>query len=85
MGEKGAEAQSALKELVRRAEGDYECFAADKGRDGFRQVLSKGKARGAIIVPVATQSGIVAAVGKEGWTALVEEARGYEPSYSLVV
>ena len=75
VGEKGAEAPSALKELVRRGEGEYECYAANGGRDGFRKVLSKGKARGTTLVLVATQGAIVAAVGKDGWAELVEEAR----------
>lgn len=75
VGERGAEAPGVFKELVKRGEGDYECYPADGGRDGFRKVLSKARARGAVVVLVAAQGGIVAAVGKDGWTEFVEEAR----------
>ena len=75
VGEKGAEAQSAVRELVKRGEGDYECFAVGNGRDAFRQVLAKGRAREVTVVPVAAKDAVVAAVGRDGWTGLVEEAR----------
>ncbi|KAI0739561.1 hypothetical protein C8Q80DRAFT_188092 [Daedaleopsis nitida] len=78
VGEKGAEAQNALKELVRRGEGDYECFAVEGGTDGLRRVLSKGRARGATLVLVAAQAGVIAAIGKQGWADFVEEAKKFE-------
>ncbi|KAI0808103.1 hypothetical protein C8Q74DRAFT_1363528 [Fomes fomentarius] len=78
VGERGAEAPGVFKELVKRGEGDYECYPADGGRDGFRKVLSKARARGAVVVLVAAQGGIVAAVGKEGWTEFMEEARNFD-------
>lgn len=74
-GEKGAEAPGVLKELVRSAEGEYECFAVENGPGRFRQVLSKGKARGSTLVLIADQYAVVAAVGEDGWRALKEEAR----------
>ena len=61
--------------MVKRGEGDYECFAAGNGRDAFRQVLAKGKARDVTVVPVAAKDGVVAAVGRDGWSSLIEEAR----------
>lgn len=74
-GEKGAEAPGVLKELVRSAEGEYECFAVENGPGRFRQVLAKGKARGSTLVLIADQYAVVAAVGEDGWGALKEEAR----------
>ena len=77
VGEKGAETQNAMKELVKRGEGDYECFAAASGKDAFRQVLAKGRARKATLVPVATRDSVTAAVGRDGWLSLVQEATRY--------
>ncbi|KAM5532461.1 hypothetical protein V8D89_013877 [Ganoderma adspersum] len=78
VGEKGAETQNAMKELVKRGEGDYECFAAANGKDAFRQILAKGRARKATLVPVATRHSVTAAVGRDGWTGLVQEAASFE-------
>ena len=75
VGEKGAEAQGALKELVKSAGADYECLGADKGPEGLRQVLGKGMSKGKTLVPVAASGTVVASVGNEGWKALVEVAR----------
>ena len=75
VGEKGAETQSAFKELVKRAEGEYECFGVDKGAEGFRQVLSKGRARGVNLVLVTAPEAVVAAIGNDGWKALLEVAK----------
>ena len=75
VGEKGAETQSVMKELVKRGEGEYECLAVDKGRDGLNQVLSKGRARGATLVLVANLAGVQAAVGKDGLNGLIDEAK----------
>lgn len=76
-GEKGAEAPGVLKELVRSAEGEYECFAIENGPARFRQVLAKGNARGSTLVLVADQYAVVAAVGEDAWRALKDEAREY--------
>ncbi|KAI1789315.1 hypothetical protein LXA43DRAFT_585318 [Ganoderma leucocontextum] len=78
VGEKGAETPNAMKELVKRGEGDYECLAAANGKDAFRQVLAKGRARNATLVPVATRDSVVAAVGRDGWSGLVQEATSFE-------
>ncbi|KAI0696983.1 hypothetical protein C8T65DRAFT_743374 [Cerioporus squamosus] len=78
VGEKGAEAPGVLKDLVKRAEGDYECLAIDKAREGLKQVLAKGNARSATLVLVAKQDGMTAAIGKEKWAGFVEEARSFE-------
>ncbi|KAI8977855.1 hypothetical protein BD414DRAFT_539100 [Trametes punicea] len=76
-GEKGAEVQSSLKELVKRGEGEYECFAVESGVERFRQVLAKGKARALALVLVADRPAMVAAVGESVWKAFVEEARNF--------
>ncbi|OSD00358.1 hypothetical protein PYCCODRAFT_1414432 [Trametes coccinea BRFM310] len=78
VGEKGAEAPSALKELVKRGEGDYECFAVEDGPEHLRQVLAEGKARDTKLVLVADRPAVMAAVGEDGWRSLVEEARSFE-------
>ncbi|RDX44630.1 hypothetical protein OH76DRAFT_1486923 [Lentinus brumalis] len=78
VGEKGAEAPGVLKDLVKRAKGDYECLAVDKAREGLKQVLAKGKARDATLVLVAKHDGMTAAIGKEKWAGFVEEARSFE-------
>nr|VWP02121.1 BscN [Ganoderma boninense] len=81
VGEKGAETQNAMKDLVKRGEGDYECFAAANGKDAFRQVLAKARGRNAILVPVATRDSVTAAVGKDGWSGLVQEATSFEVKF----
>ncbi|RPD58318.1 hypothetical protein L226DRAFT_536733 [Lentinus tigrinus ALCF2SS1-7] len=78
VGEKGAEAPTVLKDLVKRAEGDYECLAVEKAREGLKQVLAKGNARGATLVLIAQQDGMAAAIGKDKWAGFVEEARNFE-------
>ncbi|KAI0819763.1 hypothetical protein BC628DRAFT_1400911 [Trametes gibbosa] len=77
-GEKGAEAPNALKELVRRGEGEYECFAVESGPERFRQVLAKGKARGSTLVLVADRHAVVPAIGNEGWKAFIDEASSFD-------
>ncbi|KAI0631610.1 hypothetical protein C8Q77DRAFT_1272588 [Trametes polyzona] len=77
-GEKGSEAPSALKELVSRAAGDYECFAVEGGPERLRKVLAKGKARGATVVLIADHHAVIPVVGEEGWMALVEEAKSFD-------
>ncbi|KAI0325140.1 hypothetical protein GY45DRAFT_1287702 [Cubamyces sp. BRFM 1775] len=77
-GEKGAEAPTTLKELVRRAEGEYECFAIEGGSERFRQVLAKGKARESSLVLVADRPATLATIGEDGWKALVDTAKSFE-------
>ncbi|KAI0357044.1 hypothetical protein OH77DRAFT_1476410 [Trametes cingulata] len=76
-GAKGSEASSALKELVRRAEAEYECFAVQSGPERFRQVLAKGQARKATLVLVADRHAVVPAVGEDEYRALLEEAKSF--------
>ncbi|KAI0641836.1 hypothetical protein C8Q79DRAFT_299319 [Trametes meyenii] len=77
-GEKGAEAPAALRELVKRAEGEYECVAVQGGRERMRQVLAKARAREMEVVLVADRYACVPVVGEDGWRELVEEARSFE-------
>ncbi|KAH9848237.1 hypothetical protein C2E23DRAFT_889273 [Lenzites betulinus] len=76
-GEKGAEAPSTLKELVRRGEGEYECFAVESGPERFRRVLAKGKARDPTLVLVADRHAVAPAIGDEAWESLVDEAKSF--------
>ena len=67
--------QEAVRELVRRAQGEYECVACESGRAALRKVLAKGRAKGRILVLVGEEGALVPAVGKDGWEELVDEAR----------
>lgn len=75
VGERGREAQEAVRELVRRAQGEYECVACEGGRVALRKVLAKGRAKGRILVLVGEEEALVPAVGKDGWEELVDEAK----------
>ena len=75
VGEKGAETQAALRELVKRAGGEYECVGVETDEDGLRKVLAKGRGREVSVVPVAVSAAAVAAVGSDGWKTLLAVAR----------
>ena len=75
VGERGREVQEATRELVRRAQGEYECVACEGGRAALSKVLRKGRDRGKILVLVGEEGALVPAVGKDGWEELVDEAR----------
>ncbi|KAI0776848.1 hypothetical protein BD413DRAFT_610439 [Trametes elegans] len=77
VGERGAEAPGALRELVRRGEGEYECFAVEGGTERFGQVLAKRRAREVELVLVAERHAVVPVVGEDGWGTLVEEAKKF--------
>ncbi|TFY50617.1 hypothetical protein EVJ58_g10969 [Rhodofomes roseus] len=81
VGEKGREVQEAMRELVKRGEGEYECYAVEGGRAGLRKVLSKGRAKGRILVLVGEEDALVPAVGKDGWQELVDEANSFEVNF----
>ena len=74
MGEKGREAQDAIKELIKRGKGQYECFAIDGGRLGLRSVLLKARSKGKKTSVVAEQEAMKAAVGPEEWEGIEQEA-----------
>jgi len=78
IGEKGREIQEAMRELVKRGEGDYECFTVESGRHVLHQVLAKGRGKGRQLVLVADEKSVVPAVGADGWQELLDEARRYE-------
>ncbi|KAH9916442.1 uncharacterized protein B0H18DRAFT_1038437 [Fomitopsis serialis] len=82
VGEKGREVQEAMRELVKRGEGEYECFAVEAGRAGLRKVLAKGRAKGRILVLVGEEDALVPAVGKDGWQELVDEANSFEINFT---
>ncbi|EPS94285.1 hypothetical protein FOMPIDRAFT_1063265 [Fomitopsis schrenkii] len=82
VGEKGREVQEAMRELVRRAQGEYECVACEGGRAALRKVLHKGRERGRILVLVGEEGALVPAVGKDGWEELVDEANSFDLSFT---
>lgn len=82
VGEKGREMPGDLRDLVSGGGGQYEAFAVDSGRAKLHQVLAKGKQRiannGKALVLVADEGNMIAAVGRDSWQELVDEARSYE-------
>ncbi|KZT67546.1 hypothetical protein DAEQUDRAFT_758107 [Daedalea quercina L-15889] len=82
IGEKGREVQEAVRELVKRGLGEYECVAVEGGRAALRKVLWKGRAKGRILVLVAEESVLVPAVGNDGWEELVDEAKSFEVNFT---
>lgn len=74
VGEKGREAQEALKDLVKRGQGQYECFAVDGGKLALHKVLAKAKGKGKDVTLIAEEEAMVAAVGTDGWKELADEA-----------
>ena len=75
VGERAREAPEALRELVRRAQGECECVPCDGGHAALGRVLKKGRDKGRILVLVGEEGMLVPAVGKDGWEELVDEAR----------
>lgn len=63
-----------MRELVRRAQGEYECVPCEGGCTALAKVLNKGRAKGKILVLVGEESALVPAVGRDGWEELVDAA-----------
>lgn len=82
VGEKGREVQDAVKELVKRGRGQYECFAVDSGKLGLHSVLAKAKSKGKDVVLVAEEDAMKAAMGADEWKELQQEAARYDCSSS---
>lgn len=78
VGEKGRETQDAMKELVKRAEGDYECVAVEGGRSAWHKALAKGKSKGKALVLVADEGSMKIAIGQDRWQEFVDEAKSFE-------
>lgn len=77
VGERGREANEDYRELVRRGAATYECCAVQGGRQVLHTVLAKGKDKGKSLVLVADHFAMIAAVGRDEWDELVEEAATY--------
>ncbi|KAI0925246.1 hypothetical protein AcV7_005531 [Taiwanofungus camphoratus] len=75
--EGGREVQETMRELVRRGEGDYECFPVEGGRSAWHKVLAKGKGKGSTLVLIANEEAMTIAVGKDHWRDLVDEAGSF--------
>lgn len=74
VGEKGREVQEAVKELVKRGRGQYECFAVQGGKLGLHNVLAKAKSKGKDVILVAEEDAMKAAIGTDEWMELEQEA-----------
>ncbi|KZT01646.1 uncharacterized protein LAESUDRAFT_815725 [Laetiporus sulphureus 93-53] len=77
MGEKGREVQEAMRDLVRRGEGEYECFSVEGGSGALHRLLAKCESRESTSVIVGESSLITPAVGEDGWQNLVREAKSF--------
>lgn len=76
VGERGREVGEDYKELVKQGGGAYECCAVQGGREALHDVLAKAQGKGAKITLVADATAMVAAVGRDEWDGIVEEATG---------
>ncbi|THH27257.1 hypothetical protein EUX98_g6930 [Antrodiella citrinella] len=77
IGEKGREASSDDKDLVKRGGGDYECLSVNGGRKGFHSVLAKGSTKGKDLILVADEHAMGTALGEDEWMEFVQEAALY--------
>ncbi|KAG5653883.1 hypothetical protein H0H81_009705 [Sphagnurus paluster] len=67
-----------LKEVIERGGGSFETFDATTGKSKFHRALSRGQAKeGKKQVIVGKAKSITAAIGKEAWKDLVEEAKSF--------
>lgn len=77
VGERGREAKEELRELVKRGGSKYECCPAQGGRKALHDVLAKAESKGKQVVLIGDETALTAALGKDGWSELVEEAGRY--------
>ena len=77
VGDRGRETTDDYKELVKRGGATYECYPVQSGRRALHNVIAKGKEKGKIMVLIATQSAIVAAIGLDMWEELIQEAKQF--------
>lgn len=77
LGERTREVSQAYKDLVKLGGATYECCAVEGGREFLHRVLAKGSEKGQELVLVADKSAVIAAVGLEDWSAIVNEAARY--------
>lgn len=74
VGERGREVNEEYKELVKQGDASYECCAVQGGRKTLHTALAKGVDKGKKIALIADQSAMIAAVGKDNWNEMMEEA-----------
>ncbi|KAG6872820.1 hypothetical protein C0995_006302 [Termitomyces sp. Mi166 len=66
------------KEVIERGKGSFETFDAASGRLKFHRALTRGQAKeGKTQVVVGRKTSLIAAIGKEPWKELVEEAKSF--------
>ncbi|KAH0580358.1 hypothetical protein H2248_001859 [Termitomyces sp. 'cryptogamus'] len=66
------------KEVIERGGGSFETFDAAAGKLKFHRALTRGQAKeGKTQIVVGRKKSIIAAVGKEPWKELVEEAKSF--------
>ncbi|KAF8063523.1 proline-rich protein [Lyophyllum atratum] len=67
------------KELIERGGGSFETFDAAAGKSKFHRALTRGRAKeGKKTIIVGKERSLIAAIGKEAWRELVEEAKSFE-------
>ncbi|KAG6833175.1 hypothetical protein H0H87_010563 [Tephrocybe sp. NHM501043] len=68
------------KEVIERGGGSFETFDATTGKLKFHRALTRGQAKeGKTQIVVGKAKSIIAAIGKEAWRELVEEAKSRVP------
>ncbi|KAG6868899.1 hypothetical protein C0993_008197 [Termitomyces sp. T159_Od127] len=66
------------KEVIERGGGSFEIFEAAAGKLKFHRALTRGQAKeGKTQVVVGRTKSLIAAVGRESWKELVEEAKSF--------
>ncbi|KAG6917214.1 hypothetical protein DXG01_003419 [Tephrocybe rancida] len=66
------------KEVIERGGGSFEIFEAATGKSKFHRALTRGQAKeGKTQIVVGKSKSIIAAIGKERWKELVEEAKSF--------
>ncbi|KAF7789787.1 hypothetical protein EIP86_000733 [Pleurotus ostreatoroseus] len=78
VGERGREAREDLRTLVKYGGSTYECCPVQGGRGSLRTVLAKAESKGKQPVLIGDENALVAAIGKDGFDELVQEAETYE-------
>lgn len=76
VGEKGRELESDLRDIIERGGASFETFDVKAGKTKFHRTLARGQAKeGKKQLVLAKQEGMKAAVGRDDWKQLFEEAR----------
>ncbi|KAJ3557580.1 hypothetical protein NM688_g1399 [Phlebia brevispora] len=78
VGERGREARTDYRDLVRRGGATYECCPVQGGRKALHDVLAKAESKGKQPILIADETAMVAAVGQDSWNELIDEAISFE-------